>query len=204
MSWVLFGNERQIADDFAGMDAPKLKFNFTVQFVPRTVSLKEYGNTEMESMAFGLKTATRPKPSVEYEKINFYGFRTQVATKVEYGTASLTFYDDVNNKSHDILHKYLSTISPLFGKSQSEADNLDTTPFANSTLGALTGNRHGPFKAIIVTHHYNKGNARKRTTYEYLNPKFIDLDFGDLEATASEVTEISMTFNYDTINIKNT
>lgn len=200
--WILFGPERNIPDDFAGTDAPKLKFNFTVQFMPRNVPLKEQGSTEMADMAFRAKNASRPKPTIEYEKVNYYGFRTQVAKSLDFGTASLIFYDDPSNKAHDLLHKYLETVSPVFGKSQVEADNLDGGAFTNSTIGPLTANRHGPFKAIIVTHHYMKGGTAKRTTYEYINPKFIELDFGDLNATESDVTEISMTFNYDTVNIK--
>jgi hypothetical protein len=118
---------RAVADDFAGADHPKYKFNFTVSFLFRD-SMNDilsaisnspadydasFGSDLMSEMAFGLRTATRPNPTVVYQDINLYNYRTKIATKVDYGTITLTFYDDINNRAHDIFNAYLNSISPI-------------------------------------------------------------------------------------------
>lgn len=189
------------ADNF-GVEHPKLKFNFTVQFVPRNVALPEQGNTEMAAMAFALKTASRPKPTITYQDVNFYNYRTKVATNMDYGQMSLSFYDDPKNKAHDIVTSYLSTVSPIFGRSQTEADNFDKSGQGNAaSIGALSGNRHGPMKAIIVTHHYYHANKAKRVTYEYLNPKLLSAELDDLDMSLSEASLVTINFVYDTFKV---
>lgn len=189
--------------DNLGVHPPKFKFNFTVQFIPRTLSLPDQGNTEMNAMAFGVKTFSRPKPKINYQNVNFYNFRTNVATNTDYGQSIISFYDDPQNKAHAIVENYLKVVSPIYGRSQGEADNFDRFGQGNAaSIGPLTGNRHGPIKAIILTHHYYL-NGPRRTTYEYLNPKFTDIDLDDLDMSISESSLITITFNYDTFKVTN-
>lgn len=188
--------------DNMGMTPPKFKFNFTVQFIPR-ISLPYQGNTEMAEMAWQVKSHTRPKPKIIYQPVNFYNFRTNVATNTDYGSATVSFYDDPQNKAHALIERYLSAVSPVYGRNQGEADNLDRFGQGNAaSIGPLSSNRHGPIKAIIVTHHYYL-NGPKRTTYEYINPKFSDIDLDDLDMSVSEPSMVTMTFNFDTFNVKN-
>lgn len=189
------------ADNFGGLDYPKYKFNYTIQFVlARDVTLKEVGSTEMAEMKFAVKTASRPKPAIDYQDANFYNFRTKVAVKTDYGVASITFYDDNKNRAHDILQNYLQAVSPISNFQSS--NNLDTNgQSSTASIGPLRRDRHGPITAIILTHHYNNGNGAARKTYTYRNPKIINFEFDELDMTASEVSTITMNFNYDTVNI---
>lgn len=186
--------------DNMGVNYPKLKFNFTVQFVPRTMNIYQ-GNTKMEDMAFALKTASRPKPTINYQDINFYNFRTKVATSINYGEVSLSFYDDPNNRAHSLVVEYIRTVSPLYGKAQEEANTLDIYGQSlNAGIGPLNTNRHGPMKSIIVTHYYHHSKGRKKVTYEYLNPKLLSADLDDLDMSASEVNLVTLNFTFDTFN----
>lgn len=191
-----------------GVLHPKLKFNFTIQFVPRgylNLSSQSQGNELMEEMEFAAKTASRPKPTINYQDVNFYNFRTKVATSINYGEVSVSFYDDPNNWAHDIVTQYLQTVSPLYGKEAPQADNLDALGLSSSAgIGPLNGNRHGPMKSIIVTQYYSKGEAGvKNTKYEYLNPKLISVDFDDLDMSVSEFNLVTINFTFDTFKATN-
>lgn len=189
------------ADNFGGLDYPKYKFNYTVQFIlSRDVALKESGNTKMEEMKFAVKTATRPKPAIDYQDVNFYNFRTKVAVKAEYGTASISFYDDNKDRAHDILQNYLQAVSPISNfQSSNNLDNLGQS--STSSIGPLTRDRHGPISAIVLTHYYNNGKGVVNKTYTYRNPRIINFDFDELDMTNSEPATLSITFNYDMVNI---
>lgn len=200
--WALSGVYRDISDDFGGRAAPKMKFNFTVQFIlNRDLSLPYPGVNEMQDIMFQCKTATRPKISVEYKDANFYNFRTKVATKTNYGTASLSFYDDGKNLAHTILQNYLTTISPIASANEGASTLFDKNGFSSSaSLGPLK-ERHGPITAIRVAHHYYH-NGPKKITYSYINPKFTDIEFDEMDMATSDASTVSISFTYDTVNIK--
>lgn len=196
------GGGSSVADDFAGYDSPKYNFNYTIQFIlARDLELDEVGNTEMEQMKFAVKHATRPKITIEYQDINYYNFRTRVATRTDYGVASIIFYEDNKNRATNILKKYLNTVSPVSNfKSSNDMDRVGMGETAS--IGPLSADRHGPITSIILTHHYYDGYAPARTTYTYRNPRFVSIEFGDLDMTTSEVATVGLIFNYDTVNVE--
>ena len=171
------GNPAQtVAGDPGGANIPKLKFNYTVQFnfnATITALLQKsnggrssdprMGSIYMDKMEFQVKTASRPNPTVVYQDANFYNYRTKVATKVDYGTCTITFYDDVQNWAHDIYRLYLQSISPIANvQSPVYAPDFDGTAVSGSTLdgspnvsslGPLTnGQESGLINSIIVVH----------------------------------------------------
>lgn len=122
--------EQGIQDKFSTITRPKLKFNFTVTFKFRSplfagASGKNAKGTMFDEVTFAMKQASRPNPTVVYQDINYYNYRTKVATKVDYGTLQLTLYDDVENNAHDLFEIYLKAISPIANKNANSAGALN-------------------------------------------------------------------------------
>lgn len=122
------GPESEQLDRFSTVNRPKLKFNFTVTFkFRRPVNFPRLNPeaTDMaDEMTFALKQASRPNPTINYQDVNFYNYRTKVATKVEYGVVQLTLYDDVENFAHDMYEEYLKHVSPIANVKKEEANTL--------------------------------------------------------------------------------
>lgn len=221
----------ETTDDFAGKDQPKYKFNYTVSFAYRSTiksalpSKASYGANEtatenqdkMRSVAFGIKQASRPSPTVILQDVNFYNYRTKISTKVDYGAITLVFYDDVNNRAHDILATYLQTISPIANVSNplyagmydviAQGEVQDST-FPNvSSLGALNNSESlGPVQSITLTQMLplratGDSLTESSVQYIYMNPKIINMSLDDVDVTVSEVSTVSMTFVYDSVFI---
>jgi hypothetical protein len=202
-----------IPDAFATYESAKLKFLFTVQFFPRSgLTLPYSGDESMDKMTFALKKASRPNPSVTYQDINYYGYRTKVAIKLDYGTVTVGFYDDVVNRAHNVVSQYINFISPISTISKDNADSLsgmnaDPTGGSNATtIGSFKpGAEKGPFSAMRITHYMvddkSKGTAAKHVYYDYLNPKIINVNLDELDMSASEASMVEVTFVYDSVNI---
>lgn len=196
-----------IPDKFASTEQPKTKFTFTLKFIPRddlrTTNLY-FGDEAMEDMAFPLKQSTRPQPTIDYRDVNFYNYRTKVATKTDYGTMNVTFYEDSSQKILGILTAYLNAISPISVLGVTDADRLDEYSDSSyaSTIGELN-NKYGLFKAIRLTHYHDYGNNEgyKYTTYDFINPKVTNFVMDELDMSVSDVSTINMTFSFDTVNI---
>ena len=175
----LSGVERDIADDFGRTQQPKLKFNFTVSIKFREpIRVPNLGNTDdeiMDEMTFALKQASRPNPTVSYQDVNYYNYRTKVATRTDFGTMQLTFYDDNQNLGHSLFEKYLKALSPITNLTKADANLLDEnvrgaknntfnlnndyalfSGGASSSVGPLpSGNgRFGLIEDITIRHFY--------------------------------------------------
>ena len=109
--------EAGVTDRFSQSNRPKLKFNFTASFKFREpiliVNNKDDDSRMEDELTFALKQASRPNPTVVYQDVNYYNYRTKVATKVDYGALNFTMYDDVENFGHNIYEQYLKTVSPV-------------------------------------------------------------------------------------------
>lgn len=220
-----------IPDDMANGESPKLKFNFTIEFAfrdnnPNAVDeiIKHSGGEEPQTNKFAIIKVTRPQPTVNYYKANFYNFRTNVATNVDYGTVNVVFYDDSANRAHDIFDQYFTRLSPVFDyTNESSANTMDKYGILNTGVGENAGlgtnvapgehtaslgpliARHGIIRYIKIYHeyflsepgYYSEGPKRKTTVYTYLNPKIVTANMDELDMTQSAVTTIDLTFNYD-------
>jgi len=198
-----------IPDNFATNEQPKLKFLFTVQFQPRkgltTPNENYWGDESMDDNKFALKRAGRPNPQIVYQDMNFYGKRQKVGTRVDYGTVTLTFYDDVVNRAHSIVSQYLNLVSPIANIAKEQADNLQGSAGGAITYGALP-HENGPFQWMRVTHHMLDNNSAdsgiaKQVYYDYLNPKIVSIALDDLDMTQSDTTNVEIVFAYDSVNI---
>lgn len=230
-----------IADDFGGADAPKFKFNFTVTIkfrngIPDTEASSPVEGDKiklLQNMTFALKQATRPNPTINYQDVNFYNYRTKVATRMDYSTMSLTFYDDNKNRAHRVYEQYLKSVSPIANRQNAntlegqgpkvEKFNISTDAEqkkSSASIGPLGdgNNRYGLIEKIVITHYYWNPRTEQITTsedgegtsvgdniqfvnYEFLNPKISNMTLDELDMTQSEVNNIILNFNYDSVFI---
>jgi len=199
-----------LPDDFSGVEAPKLNFSFTVgielsEAIATNIGGKQVkktailGSERPEEMVFAVQRATRPSPTVNYTDANYYNHRTKVATSVDYGTTTITFFDDSANRAHDIYSTYLTRISPI-SRVQRLGDLTDSPksdPFGQwSTLGPLD-REQGFIKAINLYHYYRFHGAEYRKTYTYINPKIVNFVLDDLDMTTSAASTVQLSFNCD-------
>lgn len=224
------GGATPIANLVGGDGAPKLKFLFTVEFGFRTMEAHR-GSQELAIIKYDLKTATRPNISVNQEDINFYNYRTKVATRVSFGTIKLTFYEDSLNTANDLLWNYMSQLSPITRAGNGNNPSINSVGISTageevsigstaSTVGPL-GNVDGPIAWMKVHHHYveygptiasatpgdrpidGNGQAKgKITTYTYLNPKIESIDMDELDMSSSEASTVSVTFTVDSVSVE--
>lgn len=221
---IFFAESADIPDDFLNSEAPKMKYLFTVEFKPRDeLSLSEVGSSDMTTMKFALKRSTRPNPTISYQDINFYGYRTKVATKMDYGALTLSFFDDVTDRAHDLFLSYLNLISPISNVSRDDVENLlpyvdkaTFNPTENNTLNPsfiTDGNANsvgplvnalGPFAYIRVSHFmYNVTNPTRTKViyYDYINPKITNFNLDELDMSQSDASSIELTFVYDSVSV---
>lgn len=194
-----------VPDRMSTHEHPKLKFNFTVQFFFRENVPSEQGSDVVADMAFAAKQATRPTPNVVLQDVNFYNFRTKVSTRLDYGTVTVTFYDDAANKAHNLYKNYLNALSPVSrSTSLAGVDNLDINgQDGTASVGPLSANRHGIIRRIRVTQHYRNGpdKTERAVHYDYLNPKVVNMILDELDMSQNDVNLVTMTFVYDSVVI---
>lgn len=206
-------NDILIPDNgFASFAHPKLKFNFTVDLVfrkPFNTSNTEdqlyMGSRLMEEFDLPAKLASRPNPSINYTDVNFYNYRTKVATKTEYGTGSVSFHDDSDGKVHTIYEAYLRKMSPISAnitdRTAWEA-NPESAPFGKlSSLGAME-DAAGLIRSISVYHHYILKGRTRRTQYTYINPKIQTFEPDEVNMSESSTSSITLTFVYDGFTVQ--
>jgi hypothetical protein len=183
-----------IPDDFAGKDSPKLKFNFGIEFTYRDNAAfpQHPGSNSGLTNRFAVKQVGRITPVVNYQDVNLYGFRTKVATKVDFSVLNLTMYDDSGGNSLSVLKKYMETISPIVSE-----ENADMLP-SSQTIGPLEDNKElGPIKHIDLYHFHRQG----MTQYKFNNPRITNILADELDMTASDIASLTISFNYDSYHI---
>jgi hypothetical protein len=200
---MLSGSNRHTADDFGGVDSPKLKFNFgiTFKFSDMIVGAEE-GDWDRNTNVFAVKQISRPAPNVLYEDVNYYNHMTKVATKVDFAIVTVTMYDDKNNLAHRIFSKYLESISPITRK-----EHPSTRSFIHKwgrTVGSNMGphtddGRNSPIHAINVYQYLDKD---KMVIYHYLNPKIQNVALDELDMTQSDVNTLTFNFMYDSVYVE--
>lgn len=188
-----------ITDKFATTESPKLKFNFFVTFSFRSdgeevQSIRAEGGRDLVTNQLPVKHATRINPTIEYTDVNFYGYRSKVATKTEYGDVTFTFYDDSSNRVHTIIDTYMEAVSPLVSTPSGNKSALEE----RQTIGALRNSSELGIINYIELLHEGVGSSTK---YTYFNPKIKNIVADDLDMTISEVATIAMTFTYDTYRV---
>lgn len=206
-----------IGFDFAGKDIPKYKFLFTVSFDfgdamlaalnrRSRITSENMDSNDMSKNVFACRNVTRPNITISYADINSYNYRYKVATRTDYGTVTLTMYDDNKNRAHNVVTEYLKLVSPIANKPPNAvSEGLNIQEWAS--LGPLpTDEPNGLIRAMRVTHHVNSDNiadddAARYVVYDYVNPRMQSIAYDELDMSVSDVSSIALTFVYDSVNI---
>lgn len=207
------GDATLIATDFAGSAPIRSKFLFSVKFELRAnIDLTNLGTDDLGLIEYDLKTAGRPNININQEDVNYYGYRTKVATRINYGTVQLVFYEDALNNVNGLLWKYINTISPISSRTTAPSSKhvFDTTNNKNvqidstqQTVGPLPNDaRDGIFKSMEVYHYSPSGDRYLKTTYTYLNPKLESASYDELDMGTSDPSTVTLIFTVDGITRK--
>lgn len=98
----------QYAIDLVSL-APKFKFLFVVQFIYNT----DYAQFSDLDFAFVVKRSTRPDVNYMFEDVNYYNFRSKVATRSEFMPMQMVFHDDNKNQALRFYNAYMRSLTPI-------------------------------------------------------------------------------------------
>lgn len=180
-----------IPDSFANTETPKYKFNFTIKFKYRSgINAYDGNGLDVESNAFAVRQMGRPSPIINYQDVNYYGFRTKVATRTDFSVFNVSFYDDGPGRAHRIFEEYMKAVSPLV-----KIENANMLPIsgAQTIIELPDADYLGPIEHIELKHYHKKN----QTIYRFQNPKITNFMLDDLDMTQSEVSSVSLSFVYD-------
>lgn len=180
-----------IQDKFASTESPKLKFNYFARFTFRQndPGRESRGGYTLQSNYLALKQTGRLTPVINYQDVNYYGFRTKVATKTDYSVLNMTMYDDSKNRAHSIVDSYMEAVSPLTYL----PSNANAVPDFQTIQALENGNELGVIEKIEVLH----SSINQNTLYSFYNPKITNILMDELDMTVSDTTTITMSFVYD-------
>ena len=201
---------------------PKYKFLFLVQFEMSEPYDEMRRDQQPNIFEFVIKHSTRPNIQFDYEEVNMYNFRTQVAKRTVYQPMTMRFYDDNQNRIMQFYTTYLKAISPIanmsfpqkaegtdqyeqsgmsFDQTVRPVAGIDTNIYSGS-LGVVGNDDHTKtfIKRITLYHIFSHG--RKANKYIFFNPKITNMDLDELDmSTAGEGNEVSLQFAYDGLYI---
>jgi len=156
----------------------------------------------MDIIKYDLKSAGKPSITINQEDANYYGYRTKVATRMNYGTIQLVFYEDALNRANNLLWNYLNAISPIstlvtppsskhvIGESDIKSQQGSIGPLPNDA-------RDGIFTFMKIYHHYPAGDHHGVTTYNCHNPKIESASYTELDMSSNEAATVTITFTID-------
>lgn len=183
---------KRIPDSFANTQTPKYKFNFLIKFEFRSFSARHTGSEDVMTNEFAVKQMGRPNPVINYQDVNYYGFRTKVPTRIDFSVFNVSFYDDGEGRSHSIFEEYMKAISPLV-----RIENSKNVQGAQTIIELPDDDFLGPIDHIDLIH-FHQG---KDTIYRFHNPKITNFLLDELDMTQSEVSSVSMAFVYDAFHM---
>jgi hypothetical protein len=194
--------------EFAGNDMPKQRFMFTVSFETDPHLNINPGSDDLSENQYACKTASRPNITFTYQDVNAYNYRFKVKTKADYGTVTVSFYDDNKNTAHNLFRNYLMAVSPI-ALQMSGGSYYDQNSLLQrwASIGPLPNEcPDGLIRTMRVAHHYSDAmitddSAHQQVFYDYINPKVQSFVLDDLDMSTSDAPLITITFVYDSVNI---
>lgn len=212
----------------AGHYDPKTKFLFKVKFefspgLTQLASSMGYNLSDISNnLSFVVKSMDAPKIQYDYQAVNMYGHHTKVLKHIEFREISMAFFDDTGNHSTSFVNIYMQLLSPVARMRGLPAGlNLndfsmamppDLNPFATNTntRSVLPGNANNILARMIVEQYYlqreTSGSSKAdkavyMNSYEFLNPRIINLDFADLDHSSSDISLVTTTIDFDSFNL---
>jgi len=182
--------------------AQKNSFSFVIEFVPSP----SYANILPTNFSAFVKKCTRPNIKFEWEELNFYNFRSKVRKRSSHEPISLEFLDDSSSIVLSTLVRFIKIISPIYKSVnhkglENEGFNFRTNSadFSASTRHLAKDNDKLIFSDIFLYHIHSYG--AQVDMYQFIHPKILDINFSDLDMSVSELSNVSLEFDYDSVII---
>jgi hypothetical protein len=180
----------------------KPKFLYKVKFVynPNT-GLKKEEMEKLQKAQFLVKTIDKPTIQMEHQDVNYYNYRTKVMTKIMFNPLNMVFFDDASNFVTNMFGRYMSYISPLFGRTAATDLPERCGMVTDKTQSSASSRSDYSFmKEIIVQQIYGHGKAS--TIFRFINPRIEQFDFDGLDHEDSAPNLITCSFIYDYIVVE--
>lgn len=188
--------------------APKFNFLFVMafEFFPTFSSWASIA----ASMAFVVKTSTRPQVEFDYEEVNMYNFWTRVPKRTIYQPMRATFYDDNQNSTEKLYAGYVRAMSPIANLKPDASTTKytlqgDSMAYANgsngyaASLGNLSGEETAIFSRIRLIHVFDYGKLMN--VYHFYNPRILEFSPSQLTMSDSgDGGEYEINFAYDSMH----
>lgn len=185
--------------------APKSRFIFKVKFYFNP----PYGHINKEFM-YVVKSIDKPKVTFEYEDINMYNFRTKVLKSIRHEPLQMQFHDDIQNKVLDFFNTYRTAHSPISSTSSEQSSQYENMGMefyeggaqgvSSASMGILENGQKSILNRIEILQIY--GHGTRVNTFVFNNPRIENFDFDNLDHELSEGNALVVSFNYDSLYIK--
>lgn len=200
----------------------QVQFNFTQAAIDYHPEIR--AKLQDNAFTFMIKTVDRPKVELEYEEdINMYNFRTKVLKRIRHRDLQMVFIDDNGNRIFEFFRILMEIHSPITRGGRLRdgrlADKPDTSVLSessgmsfirdllkksgNSAHRAVVNSAFGNvidsirIKQIFMDPTTGLGDAARMVTFDFMNPRVISFDFDELSHEANDVSQLTMVFDYD-------
>jgi len=209
---------------------PKLKFLFKVEFIFTEAAVRAYrnvlGGAHANDFTFMVRAVDRPKIDFEYEDdVNMYNFRTKVLKKIRHRELTITFMDDTGNRVLNFFRALMMIQSPITRRQlQREKttrkpdphtlDSANGMQFSGQSVNILDNAHRGTLdssvgnvietirvKQMYVDPGEKLGMSTKEVIYDFINARIVSFDLDELTHDASDVSLMTMQFDYDWMEI---
>jgi hypothetical protein len=200
----------------------QVQFNFTQAAIEYHPEIR--AKLQDNSFTFMVKSIERPKVELEYEEdVNMYNFRTKVLKRIRHRDLTMTFIDDVGNRIFEFFRILMEIHSPITRGGRLRDGKLGEKPDtsvlskasgmtfirdllkrgANNAHRAVVNSAFGNVidsirvKQIYVDPTTGLNDAVRMVTFDFMNPRVVSFDFDDLSHEANDVSQLTMVFDYD-------
>jgi hypothetical protein len=205
---------RHLATNYFGANAPgalmaaipRVKYMYYANFVPSSAALSLY-STDLTNIAnpgpgglnFKVRTVDKPKVDLTQVELNQYNRKRYAYTKVTYQPISISLFDTVDDVP---LLTWIDYFTFYFGDPRTKnsyAYNqsvVDPTFFDSSGWGFRpVAERLNFFDRIELYTLFGQTFSQ----VNYINPKITMVDWQQQDSSSSDSQELTMQFNYETL-----
>lgn len=185
-----------------GYNIPKQKFMYYVNFVPSNSELIDI--RENQRLNFSVKRIDRLQMQYDVQELNQYNKHRLIQTRIQYQPLSFTLHDLVDETALRMIECYNRFYYGDFLNKNNNSWNYDITggAFESTPNWGLntnfTGNNGYFFSRIEIYEIYNQSY----TQVNFINPKFTNIDFQNLDQEVSQGNEVNVTFKYEGVVIE--
>ena len=148
---------------------------------------------------FYVRSATKPRVKMVHQDINFYNFRSKVLTQVAFDPITIVLWDEIGNTVNKFFATYLASVSGQgqgnWGVDNSFASEDKTSSSSKSYRNAGYGD---PVLATVILEQIF-ANGTQSNRFIFKNARIESMDLDDLTMDNSELSTLSITFNYDAL-----